>query len=392
MQRFLRPFSFSLMGVILLLLIAGSVVEHIYGTAFAAHYIYTAPWTIALWAAAAISGMVYICTTPMWRTQIITFLLHFSFVVILAGSLITHLWGVQGEVHLRNDQAVPVTAHGASVSLFLWDFQIVYGEDGQAPADYITELRMLDRSRQPLSIDEGTIRMNKPLKYHGFRFCQADYDSDGKGVVLTYSYDRWGTGVTYAGYGLLLLSIIAFFFQRGTRFRSLLQKQHKIVLYILPVVILALACVMTRVVTPKPPLQPVLQTPLLGIHVAVIMVAYTLFGLIMVNGIIGLCASSLREKIQTLSQVLLYPAIFCLTIGIFIGAIWANLSWGRYWGWDPKEVWALVTLLVYAGMLHWKPKATQTVAFHVCCILAFLFVLFTYFGVNAILGGLHAYK
>jgi len=123
------------------------------------------------------------------------------------------------------------------------------------------------------------------------------------------------------------------------------------------------------------------------------MVAYTLFGIVMLNGIIGICAPALRERLQTLSQVLLYPAGFCLTIGIFIGAVWANLSWGRYWGWDPKEVWALVTLMVYAIMLHtgsirWLQRP---LVFHICSVLAFLLVLFTYFGVNLILGGLHSY-
>ena len=82
-----------------------------------------------------------------------------------------------------------------------------------------------------------------------------------------------------------------------------------------------------------------------------------------------------------------------LTAGIFIGAVWANVSWGRYWGWDPKEVWALITMLIYSlgihqGSLKWfrNPKN-----FHIFCILAFLSVLITYFGVNFLLGGLHSY-
>ena len=100
-----------------------------------------------------------------------------------------------------------------------------------------------------------------------------------------------------------------------------------------------------------------------------------------------------------LSQVLLYPAVFCLTAGIFIGAVWANLSWGRYWGWDPKETWALITMLVYAVLLHWpllKSKCQMTneqsqIIYHILSIVAFAFVLFTYFGVSYLLGGLHSY-
>ena len=160
-----------------------------------------------------------------------------------------------------------------------------------------------------------------------------------------------------------------------------------------------LAFVMTKVVTPKPPLQPVLQTPLLGIHVSVIMLAYTLFAVIMINGILGLCMPAKRESLMHLSQLLLYPALFCLTAGIFIGAVWANMSWGRYWGWDPKETWALITMLVYAALLHFpwlKNKLPITnekspIIYHVLSVINFLFVLFTYFGVNHLLGGLHSY-
>jgi ABC-type transport system involved in cytochrome c biogenesis permease subunit len=89
----------------------------------------------------------------------------------------------------------------------------------------------------------------------------------------------------------------------------------------------------------------------------------------------------------------LTPAVFLLAIGIFIGAIWANVSWGRYWGWDPKETWALATLLVYALPLHRTsfPLFKRDAYFHTYCILAFASVLMTYFGVNHLLGGLHSY-
>jgi ABC-type transport system involved in cytochrome c biogenesis permease subunit len=226
-----------------------------------------------------------------------------------------------------------------------------------------------------------------------------DYDSDKLGVVLAYNYDPWGIGITYAGYALLLLAMIGFFFLKHTRFRSLIKRQHTLLMAGLGVAVIVLAVVMTHVVTPKPPLQPVLQTSLLGIHVSVIMLAYTLFAIIMIDGIIALCLPKKREGLMHLSQVLLYPAEFCLTAGIFIGAVWANMSWGRYWGWDPKETWALITMLVYALLLHlpWlKPlirtdaRKTQLV-YHIFSIVAFLFVIFTYFGVNYLLGGLHSY-
>lgn len=327
-----------------------------------------------------------------------TFLLHFALLTILLGACVTHFFGEQGEIHLRADQAQTLANDYSNISLFLWDFQVVNDADNN-PVDFISELRLLDRSKQPLVVEEGTIRMNKPLKYHNWRFCQSDYDSDQQGVVLAYNYDPWGIGITYTGYALLLIAMIAFFVQRRTYFRALLRQQHKWLMVGLGVVAIILAFVMTKVVTPKPPLQPVLQTPLLGIHVSVIMLAYTLFAGIMVNGILGLCMPKRREQLMHLSQILLYPAEFCLMAGIFIGAVWANMSWGRYWGWDPKETWALITMLVYALLLHlpWLKRKFQisNIKFqlyhHVGSIIAFFFVLFTYFGVSYLLGGLHSY-
>ena len=341
----------------------------------------------------------------MFRNPV-TLLLHFALLAILVGACVTHFFGEQGEVHLRADQAQtitvnhksPVTGNLSSITLFLWDFQVVYDSNNN-PVDYITELRLLDRSRQPLMVDEGTLRMNEPLKYHHIRFCQSNFDSDQLGVTLRYNYDPWGIGITYTGYALLLIAMIAFFFQRRTYFRAMLRQQHKWLMVGLGVVAVILAFIMTKVVTPKPPLQPVLQTPLLGIHVSVIMLAYTLFAGMMINGILGLCMPKRREQLMHLSQILLYPAEFCLMAGIFIGAVWANMSWGRYWGWDPKETWALITMLVYALLLHLPWLKTKSkiknhkfeIYYHVFSVIAFLFVLFTYFGVTYLLGGLHSY-
>ena len=147
-------------------------------------------------------------------------------------------------------------------------------------------------------------------------------------------------------------------------------------------------------------LMPVLSSPLLSIHVAVIMVAYSLFAFMMLNGITAVILSVTNknndeqiERLHVISQIILYPAVFCLAIGIFVGAVWANISWGRYWGWDPKEVWALITMLVYSFALHSGslPWFRRPMFFHIYVIIAFLSVLITYFGVNYLLGGMHSY-
>ena len=141
--------------------------------------------------------------------------------------------------------------------------------------------------------------------------------------------------------------------------------------------------------------QPILRTPLLGIHVTTIIMAYALLACTAVNAVIALCTKDeKRRALQALlGRLLLYPATMLLAGGIFIGAVWANLSWGRYWGWDPKEVWALVTLLVCSIGFHSHSLRfiSRPVAFHIFCIAAFLAVLFTFFGVNYLLGGLHSY-
>ena len=143
------------------------------------------------------------------------------------------------------------------------------------------------------------------------------------------------------------------------------------------------------------PLMPVLRSPLLSIHVVSMMMSYTLLGLVAFNGIMGLAIPSreAKESLRDVSLVVLYPAVFLLTFGTFLGAVWANISWGSYWAWDPKETWALITMLVYAFTLHGgalKPFRNSNF-FHGYTIFAFVCVLVTYFGVNLLLGGMHSY-
>lgn len=143
-------------------------------------------------------------------------------------------------------------------------------------------------------------------------------------------------------------------------------------------------------------LMPVLASPLLSVHVAVIMIAYSLLAFLMLSGVMAMILRNnhaMVERLHVVGQVILYPAVFLLTVGVFIGAVWANVSWGSYWSWDPKEVWALITLIIYALPLHSQslPMFRKPLFFHSYCILAFLSVLITYFGVNFILGGMHSY-
>ncbi|MBQ8487165.1 MAG: cytochrome c biogenesis protein CcsA [Prevotella sp.] len=140
-------------------------------------------------------------------------------------------------------------------------------------------------------------------------------------------------------------------------------------------------------------LMPVLNSPLLSLHVSIIMTAFALLAMTFMCGVTALMLPVMREQLQLLSRLFLYPALTTLGLGIFIGAIWANISWGTYWSWDPKETWALITFMVYAVVVHTQslPVFQRPLAYHVYITLAFLTILMTYFGVNYFLGGMHAY-
>lgn len=150
-------------------------------------------------------------------------------------------------------------------------------------------------------------------------------------------------------------------------------------------------------------LMPVLNSPLLSAHVSIIMIAYSLFAFCMLSGIFSLVLMCIKTRdfrlnqsilqLTILSRSMLYPAVFMLAAGIFLGAIWANVSWGNYWSWDPKEVWALITLLVYSLPLHSRSILSMQKPFryNLFMVLAFFTVLMTFFGVNFLLGGMHSY-
>lgn len=142
------------------------------------------------------------------------------------------------------------------------------------------------------------------------------------------------------------------------------------------------------------PLVPVLASPWLSTHVSSIMMAYSLLAFTWLSALLALCRHRAAATLMLFSRLLLYPALFFLAAGIFLGAVWANEAWGRYWAWDPKEVWALVTLLVYGAAFHVEalPCLRRPRSFHLYMALAFLTVLMTCFGVNCLLGGMHSYQ
>ena len=521
------------MAALILMMVAATVLERLHGTEFALRWFYHNPVFIALWAVTAVCGLVWLVSRGMAR-RCFTFLLHAAFALILAGALVTHLTGLSGEIHLRAGEpsSTVVLDDGSELSLpfslRLEEFAVEHDEGSMMPSDYRSDLTVLPA-------DEAyTISMNNILKYGGYRFYQADYDDDLEGSILAVSHDPWGIGITYAGYLLLLVSMIGFFFEKDSNFRKVLRRVAGASLVLLVLLVPAqlnaqsmpgaagealsadavsaslsgaerlyeaiarprapfmaslavglvlfvviglwmargrkpsrrlttalsvlagvlfvyltlalglrwylsghapfagtysvmmlmawLASLTMLLLNRRFPLvyplcfllagftmllasrgdnyrithmMPVLRSPLLSVHVMSMMMSYTLFGLAALNGVMGLALPSkkVKENLRDISLLILYPAVFLITFGTFIGAVWANISWGTYWAWDPKETWALITLLVYAAALYGSTLKVfrNPVVFHIYTIAAFLSVLVTYFGVNLLLGGMHSY-
>jgi cytochrome c-type biogenesis protein CcsB len=152
-------------------------------------------------------------------------------------------------------------------------------------------------------------------------------------------------------------------------------------------------------------LVPVLKSYWLTLHVSIITGSYGFLGLGAILGIITMILLILsnpqnRERISNIIDELtvinfktLTLGLYFLTIGTFLGAVWANESWGRYWGWDPKETWSLITIIVYAFVTHSKmiPGMKSIYTFNLLSLVGFSSVLMTYFGVNYYLSGMHSY-
>ncbi len=677
-------------SLLLLALGTATFVEHLHGTDAAANSIYHSPWFCLAWAVLALLGLAVMVRLRLWRRWGV-FLLHSAFIVILIGAAVTFLTSKKGFVHLQTGVParsflLPGKAESQPLpfALVLDSFAVKCYAGTEAPSDFLSYVSIMDGngSAEP---QHACISMNRILSHEGYRFYQSSYDDDYQGSYLTVNYDPWGTGITYVGYALLLLGMIATLANRREEFRSLLRNpllrgglvvalffvlggeaqakrslpafnrekadslarkqvvyndrvapfstlahdfllklyggasyggltpeqvvsgwlfspevwqnepmiliknaqlrqllhiegkyarltdlfhgddyilQHywkgadnpqftptdalqkailetdeKVglimmlqkgtliqplprdgsvetlsparveaeVLYnrlpltkvlfmanlclgliaffctmrrqmqkgkssnvgrkfilsnefllsrLLPAclylatLVLAfayglrwyvaghipmsngfetmqfmalaagvVACLLHRrfpVLLPfgfllagfallvahlgqsNPQvtnLMPVLSSPWLSLHVSVVMVGYALLAFLALTGVMGLCLPQSAERLMLLGRLLLYPAVFFLGTGIFLGAVWANQSWGSYWSWDPKEVWALITFMIYAVPFHSSSlrRLQRPRWFHAYCAAAFLCVLMTYFGVNFVLGGMHSY-
>ena len=358
--------------VVVAVMAAATIIENAQGTEYVSDNIYGAWWFSALWALLAAAGIFWFVKCKVRRPSIVV--LHLSFLVILAGALLTHLTAVQGVVPLR--KGIPTNEyltrdmrlHHLPFTISLDDFEIKYYDDSNDPSDYI--------SRVTIDGEPVTISMNHIASRSGIRLYQMDFDPDLQGSILAMNSDPWGIPVTYCGYALLFVALLWILIDPKGQFRNQLSELRGRRYQILSVLLLFVYAFLLyhflgKYSSANHPL-PVLNSWLLPVHVSTIIMAYLLL------------------FVAIFVRAMLYLALAFLGYGIFIGAIWANVSWGNYWSWDPKETWALITFMVYAVPAH-KSFHLSDRSFRLYMALAFLTILMTYFGVNYLLGGMHSY-
>ena len=390
-MKYIRHITSVLVIILIAVLAVGTVVEKLHGSEFALAHVYSAWWFVSLWALMAGLIIYMAVKCRLWKRMAVC-ALHASILLILLGALLTMLTGQHGRMKLEpnrpNSQFFiqdkgEITKEALPFILTLDRFEIETYPDSKKPKDYISHLHLTDGN----TTTETVISMNNILRHKHYRFYQSDFDEQGNSI-LDVARDPWGIGVTYAGYALLFIALVTILIERRKSFRAVTWSW-------LAVLVVLMVVLYIRMLTH--PLLPVLRSPFFSFHISTIVTAYALLLGILVVGIIALIKPKDKvrlERLKSLSTAMLYPAVALLAIGIFIGAIWANVSWGNYWSWDPKEVWALITLLIYAAPLHeklWK-SFQKPLFFHIYGIIAFMSVLITYFGVNLILGGVHAYS
>ena len=389
-MKSIRHIVSVLVIVLIAVLAAGTIVEKLHGSEFALSHVYGTWWFVGLWALLA-GFMVYMAVKcRIWKGMAVC-ALHLSILFILLGALLTMLTSQHGRMKLEPNrpnshffikEQGEITKEALPFSLTLDRFEIETYEGSSKPKDYVSYLMLNDGETH----QDVVISMNHILKHKHYRFYQSDYDGQGNSI-LDVARDPWGIGVTYTGYALLFVALAAILIEQRKTVKA-------ITISWLSVLIVLMVLLHIRMLTHT--LMPILRSPLFSIHISTIVTAYALLLGILVVGIIAIIRPkdlARLERLKNISMAMLYPAVALLAAGIFIGAIWANISWGNYWSWDPKEVWALITLLIYAAPLHeklWK-NFQKPMFFHIYGFLAFLSVVITYFGVNLILGGIHAY-
>ena len=218
----MKKTTFSLLIITIITHITATILEKLYGTPWVASHIYGSTWFLLLWALLTISAIIYIIQRRLYQRPL-TLLLHLSFVVILIGAAITHYFGINGQIHLRLNEAPKSTyidtnyeERNLPFAVSLNDFQLIYYPGTTNPMDFVSYIKITDYRLQITDSSQinnsslHTVSMNNILSHRNYRFYQSSYDSDLQGSILSIYHDPYGITITYIGYFLLFISMALF--------------------------------------------------------------------------------------------------------------------------------------------------------------------------------------
>ena len=315
------------------------------------------------------------------------FIMHISFLLMIAGGFCTSLFSRRGTLHLFPSQTADcfISSDGKIKKLpsavTLLSFATEYYPGKNLHKDFKSELKTATG-------DTMRISMNHIGRLEDYRFYQTSYDDYG-GTFLTVTYDPTGTALVYTGF-ILFISTGVIEIGRNIRRHSARLTN----LYAIAVCIISLGACLISLSPAREGVIPILATYWMPVHVGFCCAGYAVLGSTLPIAVIALSRHRLscRQHFANIGIHLILPGVFLLGLGIITGAMWANVSWGRYWAWDPKETWSLATLLLYSIPLHrYFKMRRQPKFFSIYLILAFSSIIMTYFGVN-FLPSLHAYN
>jgi cytochrome c biogenesis protein ResB len=223
----MKRLSFSLLIITIITLITATILEKLYGTPWVASNIYGSTWFLSLWALLTISALIYIIQRRLYQRPL-TLLLHLSFVIILIGAAITHYFGINGQIHLRLNEAPKSTyidtnyeERNLPFAVSLNDFQLIYYPGTTNPMDFVSHIEIHETPKNSqISTLHEQLSMNNILKHRNYRFYQSSYDSDRQGTTLSIYHDPYGITLTYIGYFLLFASMTLFLLNKYLSLRE----------------------------------------------------------------------------------------------------------------------------------------------------------------------------
>lgn len=365
--------------------------------------------------------------------------LHAAVIMIAAGALVTYLTARYGTIHLRAGGGYAHTWRGPDSEVLPLPFGLRL--QAAAPLDSIASAALVADTGSGQAA--AAVALNKAARVGGYTFIPRYADADRGGLWLYVAHDAYGEPLVYLAFVILLLSMLVLAPRAGRRrntmpaparaaalfsggmclavlfFRSLVLGNYPgasvpdtlLTVALTAFVVaffsgrtiglvslasgLAALCAALSSGGAGHPIPVLLDHPLLGLHVSLAMISYALFAVLAVCGVVALVAPRrvLSPRFVASERRLLYYGMVALAAAIATGSLWASQSWGRYWSWDPKETCALITLAVYLLPVHRRSLRVfrRPAAMQLFLVLAFMAVLFTWFGVNYFLGGRHAY-